>query len=257
MRGFMALILTVAASASGGEPELRAKPTALVEFAQKPKGVSPRVLPFGFGFKQGFDVHFLVEGNNFVGFNRGSFKVHQIVTEDGTELIAAAGPKVAKLGSHLQIDEDKKSASFWVEVDSNEFQRADGIKMTGEITIFTGTKKATATGMLEAKDDATAEIGPFRIKRFEKLSLPGQTRNKSAGITIVGSREAVSEMSLQIDGKTVRTTSVGEVADSPNSTYFFGQGDQVAVEVTIKYWEDLARRKVIFEKDGIATKAER
>jgi len=172
-----------------GEPTFKVTPIQTVACDDLPNNLSFKFKPFG--YSKGFQVHYLIEGENLVAIKKESLKVEYIKGKDGKDISKLRGKDTYKLGSFPKVSDDGKYALFSVASKSNQFGKVDSLELKGSITLFSASKNEKKS--LEATIGTTQKIGPLSI-------TVSQDKYKDSRIVVdVSNAHALIDLKL-IDG---------------------------------------------------------
>lgn len=201
----------------------------------------PGSIPFEkkpFGHSTGFEIVYLVEGQDLSGIKEDSLQLAALRGRDGSDLsLTRSGTSPVELGPFPQTTDDGRYVLFSVRSDEDFFARVDKRSLRGSVVVFTGSRRETGELTL------TPTSGPQVLGPFQVESAPGATAAEIS-VTVKGPLPALINV-LQIrDGRAV--TAEQTSWDGTEKSFYFPAGGDASPRIRLNYWSDLAERMVTF-----------
>jgi hypothetical protein len=230
-----------------GQPSVRARPVQIVSCDDLPARLDFKVKPMG--YKPGFQIYYLLEGENLVGIKKDSLVLDFIKTASGSDISKHRNGKPAyEQGSFPKVSEDGKHGVFSVEVEENQFGKLENLSIKGTITVLTGSQRKEQSVELSVADKQKKKVGPFSVAIASGGgSLMGMgSSDKTIGVELTGPLESIIEIKL-LDGAH-ELNSEGWMSDGSSKTFSFSKPRNTTVSVSINHWTDLKEEEVPLDK---------
>jgi hypothetical protein len=259
MRIIIALVFCFAclADSQAAEPKFKIRPIHILAFDKYPEGAKD-ILPFS--FQDTFvEIYYLIDGENLAGFKEDSFKVESIITKEGKDLVKTEKDVAELRGLSGKVSNDGKFATFAVSIKKNEFLKTDDMQVKGEITLLTGTKRATEQAVLKVDSKEIVKAGPYKLRfSTQPKDALGESVEQSFGQ--IFNMKKIETVEVGIDGPRDATISVqvvdGKERLGSRGTSWSSGSDEVMhslpkvkgneMKIVIEYWTDLKEQKIKF-----------
>ena len=227
-----------AATTAATSTTVTCKPVMISAGAELPASISFRDNPAFYNL--GFEITYLVEASDLIGFKKDSLSITSITTADGKDLSKKHNGKPSyEIGSFPKTTDDGKYGFFQVKVSENQFGKLDNLKILGTIVALTGSDRQTKTLTMKLSETKIEEVAGL------KISLNAPMNNKanndhpfsggnSLGVQVDGDFTKVADLTV-LDG-TSKLNTQGSSWSNTRKTYDFAKpaGDTVTIEVN--YW---------------------
>jgi hypothetical protein len=219
-----------------GSATLRARPIQFRASAPLPETIPFEKKPFGHA--SGFEIVYLVEGQDLSGVKEDSLQLAELRGRDGSDLSSTrTGTSPVELGPFPQATDDGRFMLFSVRSDQDLFGRVDERSLRGSLVVYTGSRRKQVELSL-APTDTPQMLGPFQV-----LTAAGVTASDTA-VTVRGPLPALINV-LQI--RAGREVAAEQTSwDGTEKTFYFPSGGEASPRLRLNYWSDLAERTVTF-----------
>lgn len=197
-----------------------AKLVSVTAAAGVPEGADYQVKPMGYEY--GVTLHFFVEGENMISFDKDSLKA-----------------KGWKLGSFPKVGDDGTQGSFSIHKKGDFLGKADALKAEGSVVVFTGSETKSLTQKM-AVGAEPVEMGPYKVHLGKSKGMFG-----GEGLNVTGEIMKIKEVTVMQGGKKLKNQGSSWSGKSKTFSFKDLKGD---AEVTIVYWPNLEKTEVSFTK---------
>lgn len=230
---------------------LRARPVQIISCAPMPAEIGFELKPMG--YDPGFEIFYLVEGNNLAGIKDDSLVMAGIRTPAGEELSKnRMGTSTCQLGPFPKVSDDGKYALFSVKVQQDQFGKVESLAMKGSVTVQIASRREEKTVAMSAADSQPRRAEPFAVAVAAEGQdgMMGMFGGGGFGIRITGPLERIIDVKLVAAGAEEKSAS--NMSDGSSTTYFFEKPSAESFTVQIACWADLSEQKVVFGQRGAA-----
>jgi hypothetical protein len=220
------------------------KPVLISAGAELPASIDFQDRPMGHIL--GFEIAYLVEATDLIGFKKDSLSVTSITAADGKDISKKRNGKPSyELGSFPKTTDDGKYGIFQIKVSENQFGKLDNLKIVGTIVALTGNDRQTKTLTMKLSETKIEEVGGLKISLKAPKSTKadndspfgagfGSGSSNSLGVQVDGELIKVADL-IVLDGTSKLKAQSANWSDT-RKTYDFAKptGDTVTIEVS--YW---------------------
>jgi hypothetical protein len=251
------LFLTCSALLAGDESakpgSLRAKPVQIVSCAEMPAGVGNAAAFLQ--HKVGFQIHYLIEGEDLIGIKPKSLVIDSITTPAGKDISKQRNGHTAyEQGSFPKASEDGKYCIFSLEcADARQFGQVEKLVVKGSITALVASNREEKKLVVDVNSKQPQKVGPFTIQcgkpsggLFGGFTLvPGvntdSSSKKNVGVKVAGPMQGVIDIKFKDEDRDLEG---GYSYDDKGRDYTFPKPKSGKLTVTVSYWADLREAKV-------------
>lgn len=241
---FLTICCNMAFGADVDTPVMRARPIQVLSCGAAPEGLAFDIRPMG--FRSGFEIYYLVEGQGIAGFE--SLSIDSIKTAQGSDISkSASGEPNYEAGPFPRRSADGKYCVFSLEVNHDEFGKVDQLAVKGNVTILLGTKKEAKKIELKTSDNQEKKVGPFSV-RVKPAGAPSPFKfgpADSLDVEITGPLSSLSQMKFLDGDHEMQGASTS--SDGKSVVYSLPKPKAASVTATLTYWLDLKKAKLPLE----------
>ena len=227
-----------AAKTASASPTVTCKPVMISAGAELPASYGFQDRPMGHTL--GFEIAYLVEATDLIGFKKDSLSVTSITTADGKDISKKRNGKPSyELGSFPKTTDDGKYGIFQIKVSENQFGKLDNLKVTGTVVALTGSDRQTKTIIMKLSEDKVEEVGGLKISLKAPKSKKANNDNtfgggNNLGVHVDGEFIKVADLSVLEGANKLKTQSTSW--SDTRKTYDFAKptGDTITIEVS--FW---------------------
>lgn len=217
----------------------------------------------GFGQnKPGFEISYLIEGEDLIGVKKNSLEIKSIMTGRGKDISKKRNGKIAyDMGSFPKASDDGKYCVFSIEVDdASQFGKVEQIKVNGSIVALLGTKREDKTVEVNVNEKKETKAGLFSIQvgkpgagggmfgaLTQALGGPGAAPSakdgdkSNVGIKLTGPMSSMIEAKFK-DGDHELQSCYSY--DDKSRDYTFPKPKSGKLTVILSYWADMKEAEV-------------
>ncbi len=227
-----------AATTASTSSTVTCKPVMISAGAELPASLGFRDKPMFYYL--GFEITYLVEATDLIGFKKDSLTVTSITAADGKDISKKRNGKPSyELSSFPKITDDGKYGIFQIKVSENQFGKLDNLKVTGTVVALTGSDRQTKTLTMKLSETKVEEVGGLKISLKAPKNQKADNGNSNGDSNILGVHvdgEFIKIANLTVLEGTSKLNTQGESWSGTRKTYDFAKptGDTVTIEVS--YW---------------------
>ena len=214
------------------------KPVMIFAGTELPASIGFQDRPMGYNL--GFEIAYLVEASDLIGFKKDSLSITSITAADGKDISKKRNGKPSyELGSFPKTTDDGKLGIFQIKVSENQFGKLDNLKVIGTVVALTGSDRQTKTLTMKLSETKIEEIGGLKISLKAPKNKNADNGNSfgdsnSLGVQVDGEFIKIADLTV-LEG-TNKLNTQGASWSETRKTYDFAKptGDTVTIEVI--YW---------------------
>jgi len=219
-------------------PSISVRPVQIITCDDLPSGLDFMTKPMG--YKPGFQIYYLLEGENLIGIKSDSLVLDFINTASGADILKQRSGKPAyKLAPFPKTSEDGRYGIFSIVAKQNQFGKLDGFSIKGTITILTASKHEKKSIELPVAGTQKKNVGPFSVKIDSGGESPmgfGPSDNNTLSVTFYGPLASIIE--VKVFDSDQELNSQGATWDNTFKTFSYSKPKSDKVTLKVNYWTD-------------------
>lgn len=218
------------------------KPIQATFSAPIPDDVPFDVKPMGYD-KPGYQIVYLVKGENISGIDEESLKIDMVRTKDGKDISKNfKGKPTYELGPFAKVADNGKYARFTVSIEPDKITQSEIPEVHGSISVSTAGGTEVKTVQLKTSGGEPQTAGQFTVSVAKAGG--GMFGSDGFGITLKGPENVLSSIEVTSGGKACE--SEGTMTLNGVKTFYFEKPTAADVTVSLTCWTDLKSHVLTF-----------